>query len=356
MQGRRALSVPAAVVVILAVGPLDVRSNATARGTGTQAVQVPVSLGSASGTDFLAQMHRALRTQHERMIGLATEIKGGKLDPDLPADLLVNQRIATRTANSEYQNAKLTREVAEIAVVEYSEGIFVQDKATAEQEVLLAQSDINQKQILLDGLKDRLARIQAASKGSAIDLSIEFRTADAIVDLERALPKARLELAKAETRRNTLVEFTRPIRLRELAAEVERARADELAMRAAFERAAASERRLAAAAAAVDDSPPRGAGLGSMLGRLMAGPPPREEDRVLAALAKAAPIEGALRSRLSQATKELTLDLPAQREIRDLVRQLEDAVDEAAGEKAAILLVHRKARIHRAAASPTREF
>ena len=40
------------------------------------------------------------------------------------------------------QNAKLTREVAQIAVKEYVEGIFVQDKATADGEISLAKSDL----------------------------------------------------------------------------------------------------------------------------------------------------------------------------------------------------------------------
>ena len=34
--------------------------------------------------------------------------------------------MTTKSAEANYQNAKLTREVAQIAVIEYTEGIFVQ--------------------------------------------------------------------------------------------------------------------------------------------------------------------------------------------------------------------------------------
>ena len=46
------------------------------------------------------------------------------------------------SAEAEYENAKLTRKVAEIAVVEYTEGIYRQDKATLEGGLKLAESDV----------------------------------------------------------------------------------------------------------------------------------------------------------------------------------------------------------------------
>ena len=53
-----------------------------------------------------------------------------------------------RAAN--HENAKLTREVAEIAVVEYVEGIFKQDLATVEGEIKLAESDLSRSEDRLD--------------------------------------------------------------------------------------------------------------------------------------------------------------------------------------------------------------
>ena len=60
-----------------------------------------------------------------------TPVKKGEivcqLDSAALNDQLVNQKITTKSAEANHENAKLTREVAEIAVVEYEEGIFKQD-------------------------------------------------------------------------------------------------------------------------------------------------------------------------------------------------------------------------------------
>ena len=75
-----------------------------------------------------------------------TRVKKGDLVCELDSaalkDQLTNQKIATQGAEASYQNARLTREVAEIAVKEYEEGIYLQDKATIQGEIKLAESDL----------------------------------------------------------------------------------------------------------------------------------------------------------------------------------------------------------------------
>jgi len=75
-----------------------------------------------------------------------TKVKKGDLVCELDSaslnDSLTNQKIATQGAEASFQNAKLTREVAEIAVKEYEEGIFLQDEATCKGEIKLAESDL----------------------------------------------------------------------------------------------------------------------------------------------------------------------------------------------------------------------
>ena len=53
---------------------------------------------------------------------------------------MINQKIVTQSAEAAYQNARLTREVAEIAVKEYEEGIYLSDKAEIQGEIKLAES------------------------------------------------------------------------------------------------------------------------------------------------------------------------------------------------------------------------
>ncbi len=74
---------------------------------------------------------------YERLIGLAERVSKGSTSTQ-DRDQFVNLRIKEESAKAEYQNAKLTREIAEIAVIEYTEGIFVQDLATVEGELKLA--------------------------------------------------------------------------------------------------------------------------------------------------------------------------------------------------------------------------
>jgi ribosomal protein S20 len=58
----------------------------------------------------------------------------------------VNRRIAAlQVATAEYENAKLTRQVAMIAAVEYTEGIYKQDLQTVNDELTLAKSDLERK-------------------------------------------------------------------------------------------------------------------------------------------------------------------------------------------------------------------
>jgi len=52
------------------------------------------------------------------------------------------QQIATRTAEAEYHTARLAREIAELMLLEYEEGIASQDIAAADGEIKLAESDL----------------------------------------------------------------------------------------------------------------------------------------------------------------------------------------------------------------------
>ena len=83
-----------------------------------------------------------------------TRVKKGEvvceLDSAALSDQLINQKITTKSAEANYENAKLTREVAEIAVIEYVEGIFIQDQATVEGEIKLAESDLSRSEDRLD--------------------------------------------------------------------------------------------------------------------------------------------------------------------------------------------------------------
>ena len=66
-----------------------------------------------------------------------------ELDSAALQDQLINQKITIESAKAIYQNARLTREVAEIAVVEYEEGIYKQDLADLDGDIKLAEMEMS---------------------------------------------------------------------------------------------------------------------------------------------------------------------------------------------------------------------
>ena len=81
-----------------------------------------------------------------------------ELDSSGLRDQLVNQEIAEQRSSAAYLNAKLSREVAEIAVAEYVEGIFKQDLYTLKSEIAGAEAAIQKAE-------DRLERTRAPASG-----------------------------------------------------------------------------------------------------------------------------------------------------------------------------------------------
>jgi RNA polymerase sigma factor (sigma-70 family) len=147
-----------------------------------------------------------------------TWVKKGRVLAELDSaalkDSLVNQEITTKGAEAAYQNAKLTREVAEIAVREYEEGIYKQDKQTAETEIKLAESELTR------ALERQTWATRMLEKGyiSKQQKSIE----------EQSLNKARMAIEQHQTRLDVLERYTKDKTIKELQSEVEKAKADEL--------------------------------------------------------------------------------------------------------------------------------
>jgi multidrug resistance efflux pump len=161
-------------------------------------------------------------------------VKAGEMVCELDASaldaLLAEQRIATKSAEANFQNARLTREVAEIAVTEYSEGIFKQDVQTIRGEIALALSD-------RERAEERLKWAQDMNKKG-------FVSGSQLTAEKLALEKALFALEQARTKENVLVKYTKDKTLKQLKAEVEKERATELSRQATLEREKAIQDRL----------------------------------------------------------------------------------------------------------------
>jgi len=158
-------------------------------------------------------------------------VKKGEVICELDAaslrNQLINQKITTEAARANYENSRLTREVAEIAVVEYVEGVFKQDLAEVNDDVKIAETEL-----ALDQEELNEARADTAVKKLAIKR------------LELAVFRGQIALKRDRSRLKVLVEYTKPRTIRQLNSEVQKARSDELAKQATWELQTSKERKL----------------------------------------------------------------------------------------------------------------
>jgi len=138
-----------------------------------------------------------------------------ELDSATLNDTLTNQVIATEGAKAAYLNAKLTREVAEIAVKEYTDGVFLQEQQTVKGEITLADAERKRAEDRLEW-SDRMYKKGYVSKAQNL--------AD-----EVSLQQKNFSLEQAQTKKRVLEDFTKEKTIKELQSDVEKARSDELA-------------------------------------------------------------------------------------------------------------------------------
>ena len=154
-----------------------------------------------------------------------TRVKKGELVCELDSaalrDSLTNQQIATQGADAAYQQAKLTREVAEIAVKEYVEGVYLQERATIKGEIKLAESDLARAEDRVDWATRMLDK-GYVSKAQQVSEDLNFQ-------------KAKFALEQAQRKMKVLEDFTKAKTIKELKSEVEKAQSDELAKQQTLE-------------------------------------------------------------------------------------------------------------------------
>ena len=244
-------------------------------------------------------------------------------------DAIINQRITVQSSEANFENAKLTREVAEIAIIEYEEGIFKQDQSTAQGEIRLAQNNWERARDSIEATESRLAKIKQASRGTAEDIALEFSFEDNVVQAVLREPRARVELEKAKSKLELLRKFAGPKRVTELKAEVEKARSDELARQAQWELEKVKLKKLQEAA--------------KMQGR------ETHEQRVFTILDQTLPIAELLKTKLDQAEKDREPDDQLRKEIAGMTGQLQALVEQAQAADAAAKWARLKPRVHDAA-------
>ena len=187
------------------------------------AVEERGSLESSQNMDVYCQVEGG--TTIIRIEPEGTKVKKGEIICELDSAALkrqlINQRITTKSAEANFLNAKLTREVAEIAVREYVEGVYVQELATVEGEIKLAESDLMRAEDRLDWAR-RMFEKGYVSMATKVSEELNFK-------------KAQFTLEQAQSKKNVLVKYTREKTIKELESEVKKANSDELAKQATWE-------------------------------------------------------------------------------------------------------------------------
>ena len=163
-----------------------------------------------------------------------------ELDSALLRDQLINQKITTQAAEAAYQNARLTREVAQIAVKEYKEGIYLQDRATIQGGIKLAESALQTTRAELERtrrargrLSDALARRQGLS--AAADILADLKLENRVDSLEQRLMRDQFALETAQSKLHVLEQYTKARTVKDLESKVERDLSDELAKKQTYQ-------------------------------------------------------------------------------------------------------------------------
>jgi multidrug resistance efflux pump len=144
-----------------------------------------------------------------------------ELDPAPLNDLLLAQKITTMGALASYHNARLSREVAEMAVVEYLDGISKQELETASGEIALAEID--------------LKRTEGRLEWSNLMYAMGYTSLGESLSDKLFLRRAVFAMEKAQTKKRVLQQYTKEKTLKQLRSAVEKARSDELAKQSTWE-------------------------------------------------------------------------------------------------------------------------
>lgn len=325
--GVRAVAAAAVAVGIVGFGGWGGASRAGGAGGPGEG---PRASEAGSREDFIRRFRQGLKADDDRLIALAKKVFEEPDSPEALQDRIVDQRMTVASAEARYLNAKLSREIAEIAVKEYELGVAVQDVLTADGEIRLAKNDLERGRDMVEVAKERHARIkEVADDRTAYGRMVNYDTADRIVVAVLEVEKRKLALEQAEGKKKILEEFIKPKRIKELQSEASKAHSDELARRAAWELEKARLEKMQQALKSPWPASPAG-------------------KRPMTLLERAIPIQEQLHARLDQLASGPNSNEALQKEIAAQANDLEAIIEEAEAADSANEFARLKSRLRRA--------
>ena len=264
-----------------------------------------------STSDFVRQTQRALKEIDHRLSNLVRRVLD---EPDSPRKLreqLMDLRFAAKSAEMAHIKARSAREIAEIAVKEYTAGTYPRDLQVAESEIAQAKSELELSQAKAKRVQeawDMISKIRNFK--SATDLAAVVQVGEIHSVSSRQALASKFLLEMAEEKKKVLVKYTRDYQTKTLQADAKKAHAEELAQHAAWElqkaKVEAMERDL------------KKPWPSSELGR-----------RLLALIDQAVPMEQEAHERLNSLAKAEKPDAGLKKELSRLTNNLESILDEA---------------------------
>ena len=188
-----------------------------------------------------------------RIVDEGTRVRKGdvvcELDSARLSNMLTDQRVSTGVAKAAYETAKLAREIAELAVIEYADGIFKHDLNTLKREVSVARSAIEKTETRLERTRRALARPNGSppkngdAKGHD-EIVIELDLEDRLEGIEQALLRKKGVFELVRSKLELLETYSLRKTTKSLQIDVQGKLSDELAKRAAWERETSKESKL----------------------------------------------------------------------------------------------------------------
>lgn len=153
------------------------------------------------------------------MVPEDTTVKTGDLLCELDSsdlrDRLTDREIAVKQSESESKVGQLAHQAALMALKEYQDGTYLQDKAAIERDIRRAESNLVVASDHLDNVT-KLFQKGTASKAQKVSAELAFQ-------------ETRFAFELANSKLNTLQNITKPNTVKRLISEVERSRSQELA-------------------------------------------------------------------------------------------------------------------------------
>jgi hypothetical protein len=289
------------------------------------------SKAASSASSAANESRAAFGRIYAELADLAAQVMSG-IDLSTPSESdLAVQKLRIDAANVDHQQAVLARQAAELALHEFEDGVAPLEKKALLAQVEQAKSELARAERAIPLARERYERFKHVKTGSAADLARGWQLEVSEAIARNELKRAQFALELAESNLKVFREFKYKQDLLNLRSRFEKARSNELAMKASWELEVSRLKVLER----WGDSKAR---------RL---PISDERKRALELLSRAIPLEEKLSARLDQIKNDGGATEANSKEIAGSIDDLRQILERARDATQASEMVQLRAKLHR---------